>query len=74
MKLIDQPWRTLRDAWSARLMWLAVILTGVEAVLPLITPERPDWWWWLLTFAVVAGALVARIVAQPSLHRDSDGK
>ena len=62
-------WRkVLRKAWSVRLMLLAAVLAGVEALLPLFTPREPSAWFALLTFAVVCGALLARFVAQPRMH------
>ena len=62
-------WRkVLRKAWSVRLMLLAAVLAGVEALLPLFTPREPSVWFALLTFAVVCGALLARFVAQPRMH------
>jgi hypothetical protein len=64
-------WRiVLKKAWSVRLMLLAAVLAGVEAILPLITPHEPSIWWALFTFSIVCGALVARFVAQPEIHKD----
>lgn len=61
-------WRTVaRKAWSVRLMALAAVLTGAEAVLPLFTPRQPSIGFALLTFAIVCAALVARFVAQPRM-------
>ena len=66
-------WRTVaRKAWSVRLMALAAVLTGLEAVLPLFTPREPSPWFALATFAIVCAALVARFVAQPRMHCDAD--
>lgn len=66
--LIQDAKKVLRKAWSVRFMALAAVLAGCESVLPLFTPARPSIWFALLTFAVVCGALVARFVAQPSIH------
>jgi len=62
-------WRAvLKKAWSVRLMGLAALLSGLEAALPFLD--------WIpvhkgvmagLSFLVVAGALVARFVAQRGL-------
>lgn len=65
---LDHDWRDiLRRAWSVRLMVLAAVLSGVEIVLPLFS----DWFergtFAILSFVAVAGALVARIVAQRGL-------
>ena len=66
--MVDK-WRTvLKKAWSVRLMALAAVLTGVEAVLPFFTPLEPSLWFAVVTFAVVCAALVARFVAQPKMH------
>lgn len=65
---LDPDWSLiLRRAWSVRLIALACLLTGAEAIalvfgvswLPL-----PEVWRALLLFGVSAGALVARIMAQ----------
>lgn len=61
--------RVLRRAWSVRLMLLAALLEGVNAVLPLFTPREPPVWFAAVTFAVVCAALVARFVVQPRMHR-----
>lgn len=66
--------RVLRFAWSVRLLALAALLTGIEAVLTVTgvewVPILPPWAKALLLFAIVAGALVARIVAQRNLGDD----
>jgi hypothetical protein len=63
-------WRAvLRRAWSARLMLLAAILSGVEVVMPLLgglLPIPPG------VFAALSGltvtaAFIARFVAQKGL-------
>ena len=66
MKLYDD-WRYIaRKAWSTRLMALAGVLTGCEAVLPLVTDELP----WkrsviaAVTFFIVMGAFIARLLVQ----------
>jgi len=60
-------WRDiLRRAWSIRLMLIAGLLSGCEAVLPLVTDHLP-WPRWasaVLVLAVVAGAFVTRLLAQ----------
>lgn len=73
MGLIDDWWKILRKAWSVRLMLIAGLLSGVEAVLPFFTDSMP-WPRWvsaLLIAGVVAGAFVARIVAQPKMRDDA---
>lgn len=67
MKLIEN-WRdVLRKAWSMRLMLLAALLSGVEIVLPLFHEAIPRGLFAVLSFLAVAGAFVARLVAQKGL-------
>lgn len=67
MKLIEN-WRdVLRKAWSMRLMLLAAMLSGVEIVLPLFHEALPRGLFAVLSFLAVAGAFVARLVAQKGL-------
>jgi len=66
MKLISD-WRwVLRYAWSIRLLIVAGILTGFEAVLPYLadTTLIPDRWFRLLIFVVTIAAFLARIISQ----------
>ena len=66
MRLIPD-WRlVLRYGWSVRLIVLAGVLTGLEAVLPLLPDflPIPPRFFAVLTFVVVMGALVSRFVAQ----------
>ena len=53
-------------------MLLAALLTAIEAVLPLFSDFIPTGIFAVLTFVVVAAALVARFVAQPKTLGDSD--
>lgn len=72
MRLIPNWRAVLRYGWSVRLIALAGILTGLEAILPLI-PELlpvPQGWFASLTFLVVMGALVARFIAQQKVSGD----
>ena len=67
MKLVDH-WRdVLKKAWSMRLMVLAAILSGVEVVLPFFSEAIPRGIFAVLSFFAVAGAFVARLVAQKGL-------
>ena len=67
MKLLPN-WRDLiRKAWSLRLMLLAAILSGVEIVLPFFSEALPRGIFAVLSFFAVAGAFVARILAQKGL-------
>lgn len=71
---LARDWRAvLRHAWSVRLMLLAALLTALEAVLPFFSELIPRWPFAILTFVVVAAALIARFVAQPkTLPGDAD--
>jgi len=66
-------WRAiLKHAWSVRLLALAGVLTGMEAVLPFADGLIPIPKGWLagLSFLVIGGAFVARLVAQQSVSGD----
>ena len=71
MKLASNWKRVLRHAWSVRLIVIAGILSGIEAVLPLIgafpVSEAIQIAIAIATPIVVAAAFVARIVAQEKL-------
>ena len=68
MMTLDPNWRDiLRRAWSVRLIVLAAVLSGAEVVLPLFGSVIPRGPFAVANFAVVAAALVARIVAQRGL-------
>lgn len=58
-------WRqVLKRAWSVRLIVIAALLSGVEAMLPFIAlPIPPGLFAWF-TLVVTAAAFVARILAQ----------
>ena len=61
IKLGDNWKEVVKKAWSFRLMLLAAVLTGLEAVVPFFAVPK------IFVFLLVAGALVARIVAQKDL-------
>lgn len=67
MSLLPDWKRICRRAWSVRLMILAAVLTGVEAVLPLFAEHFPRGVFGALSGLVIGGALFARIVAQRDL-------
>ncbi len=72
MKLVAD-WRdVIRHAWSIRLMLLAGLLSGLEAVLPLIPGllPIPVGIFAAISLATVAAAFIARIVAQQPLSGD----
>jgi hypothetical protein len=68
MKLIWNWREVLRKAWSVRLMLLAAILSGVEIVLPFFSEAIPRGLFSVLSFLTVAGAFVARLLAQKGLN------
>lgn len=67
-------WRRLiRRAWSLRLILLAGLLTGCEAVLSAAGTDWlpvPVWARMAILFAVLGAAFVARLLAQ----KDDDGQ
>ena len=67
-------WRRLiRRAWSLRLILLAGLLTGCEAVLSAAGTEWlpvPVWARMVILFGVLGAAFVARLLAQ----KDDDGQ
>jgi hypothetical protein len=69
MKLAPNWTTLLKRAWSIRLIAVAVLLSGVEAAAPYfdqILPFPPSSLA-LVTFAVSAAALIARLVAQKGI-------
>lgn len=64
MKLYDN-WRDiLRKAWSVRLMALAAVMSAAEVIVPLYADAIPQSLFAVLSGVSVAGAFVARLVAQ----------
>ena len=70
MKLLDDWKRIARKAWSVRLMLAAGVLSGAEAVVPMLGGYLPRRTFAIVVFVVVMGALVARFVAQRSMRDD----
>lgn len=65
---LDPQWRAIvKRAWSIRLMAVAGTLSGAEVVLPMFGDMIPRGWFAVLNFAVVAAALIARLIAQEKL-------
>lgn len=73
IRLLDDWRRVLRRAWSIRFSLLAAAFTAAEVVVPLfgdvLLDVMPRGAFVLLAFAASIGATVARIVAQPEMHR-----
>ena len=64
MKLYDNWKLIVKKAWSVRLMVIAFFLTMTEAMLPFFSNAVPSRLFAILSGLAVAGAFVARIVAQ----------
>lgn len=71
MNLINDWRRTLRYAWSLRLVMLAAALSAAEVVLPLFVDAMPRGIFAGLSMAAAIGGAVARVVAQPKMERRS---
>lgn len=66
---LASDWRCiLKRAWSLRLGALALVLSGLEMVLPLFIDDIPRWVFAGLTFVVVAAAMWARLVWQGGMR------
>lgn len=70
-RLIPNWRRFLRYAWSVRLIILAGVLAGLQAVLPLVADVIPPRWLAPITFLVVMSALVAQFIVQQKLSGDT---
>lgn len=62
--------RILRKAWSIRLMVLAGLLTGCEAVLPLYQDAIPRGTFAVLSMIAIVGGMLARIAVQKDMGDD----
>lgn len=65
MKLLPDWKNILKTAWSAWLLITAVLLTGLEVVLPLLDLDLPDGLYAALMGAITSLALLARLLVQP---------
>ena len=64
MRLHDD-WRWIvRKAWSIRFMAIAIITSGIEAVLPYFSDAIPRGVFAILTMVFAGGGFAARIIAQ----------
>jgi hypothetical protein len=72
MSLLPDWKRVIRKAWSVRLMLVAGLLTGCEAVLPLFQDAIPRGVFAVLTMLAIMGGMVMRVVAQKELRDDDD--
>jgi hypothetical protein len=65
-----EDWRKIaRRAWSIRLSIVAAVFTAAEVVMPLFGDALPRGVFVLLAFIASIGATVARLLAQPEVHR-----
>jgi hypothetical protein len=65
-----EDWRKIaRRAWSIRLSIVAAVFTAAEVVVPLFGDALPRGAFVLLAFIASIGATVARLLAQPEVHR-----
>ena len=63
-------WRhVLRQAWSIRFSILATVLTAAEVLVPVFGESLPRGAFVPLALAASIGATVARLLAQPEMHR-----
>lgn len=69
MTLIDN-WKAVAvKAWSMRFIALSVILSALEVALPYVSDLFPRGTFALLAAAVSVSAAVARLIAQPEVHK-----
>ena len=71
MKLVEEWKWVIRKAWSFRLGGLAAVFSGAEVVVPLFADALPRGTFAILSFASVAGAMAARLVAQRKCTPDA---
>lgn len=72
MKLIDD-WKTvMQQAWSMRLALLTAIFSAGEVVLPFFVDFVPPHTMAILAVLTATGAAIARIVAQPEMHKNDN--
>ena len=69
LSLLDDWRRVARRAWSIRLSVVAAIFTAAEVVVALFGDVLPRGVFVLLAFSASIGAAIARLVAQPEMHR-----
>jgi len=76
LKLHDEIGWIVSHAWSFRFLLLAAMLSGAEAILPLVSNHQPlpPRLFAAVTFLTVTAATVARLVAQKRPRRVEGGK
>ena len=69
LALLSDWRRILQQAWSIRLTVLAGLFSAAEVILPAFIEVLPRHLFVVLSFVAIVGAAVARLVAQPEMHR-----
>jgi hypothetical protein len=72
---LHREWRKIvRHAWSVRLLFLAGLLQGLEAIMPLLPSflSIPTPAFAVATAVVIALAFVAKLIAQKEFEEDKD--
>ena len=70
--ILHDEWRTIvRKAWSVRLIVLAFALSAAEVILPFFDGALPRGLFAALSGLTVAGAFVARLLAQKDVGHES---
>lgn len=72
MTLIEDAKQVFLHAWSVRLSLLAALFGAAEVALPFFASFLPPHTMAILAVVASAGAAIARIVAQPSMHQPKD--
>lgn len=69
MRLIDDWKKKVTKLWSIRLGLVAAGLSGLEVILPLFADSFQRGTFAFLSFVATVAAMLARLVAQPDLHK-----
>lgn len=67
--LVDDWHRIARKAWSVKFALLAGVLSAIEVVVTLLTPQNPTPWFAAGAALLCLAAAVARITAQPGMWK-----
>ena len=70
MQLITDWKSTFTKLWSVRLALLTAVFSALEVALPFFVDFVPPRTMAILATASACGSAIARIVAQPALHKD----
>ena len=66
--IVHPDWKViLKGAWSVRFWVLAVVLQGLEYLLPLVQDNVPTSTFALLSFLTMIAGLISRFIFQPKL-------